>query len=293
MRIFADLAYRGAAFHGWQIQPHDISVQETVENALSRILRRRVTVTGAGRTDTGVNASRMIAHFDLEESEALKIFGQSGTAKTQEEKSGITFASYPPAMPQDGYQSFMRSLNSLCGRDISIYSLAKVCDNAHARFDACERVYRYFITADKNPFIGPMAMKMASLPDFNRMNSAARRLLGVRDFTSFSKLHSGAKTNICDLHTAQWREVAGLPGLWCFEISADRFLRNMVRAVTGTLIEVGRGARPEEWISEVLEARDRCAAGTSLPGEPLFLHDIIYPSEIYTPPGRHYGLGLN
>ncbi len=257
MRIFADLAYRGAAFHGWQIQPQDISVQETIETALSKILRRQVAVTGAGRTDAGVNASRMIAHFDLTENESLS-------------------------------PNFLRSLNSLCGRDIAVYSLTPVGDNAHARFDACERIYRYFLTADKNPFLGPLALKVAALPDFDNMNSAAERLLGVRDFTSFSKLHSGAKTNICDLRKAQWHEVAGIPGLWCFEISADRFLRNMVRALTGTLLEVGRGAKPEDWVSEVLEARDRCAAGTSLPGEPLFLHDIAYPPEIYTAPERRY-----
>lgn len=264
MRLFADIAYRGACYHGWQIQPGDLSVQEVLETALSRLCGIHTPVTGAGRTDAGVNASRMIAHFDV-----------------------------PDRLCPDGETSRLcKALDSMCGKNIAVYSLTPVVGEAHARFDAIARVYRYFVTDIKDPFTHPLAWRMPRRLDFNAMNRAAEALLGIHDFTSFSKLHSSAKTNICDLRYARWLKVKGFPGLWCFEIEADRFLRNMVRAVTGTLVEVGRNAKPQSWVKEVLEAKDRGCAGVSMPGEPLFLHDIKYPSEVYTPPGRAYGLNL-
>ncbi len=257
MRWFIDLAYRGAPYHGWQVQPGALTVQEVLEQSLGTLLREpRVAVTGAGRTDAGVNARRMIAHTDL----------------------------------PDGFDAcdgrFLRGLNSLCGRDIAVYSFTPVAADAHARFDATERTYRYFAHTSRNPFaqLGGLSWEAPRDLDFEAMNEAGALLCGVRDFTSFSKLHTDVKTNICDLRAAQWIPVEGKAGQLYFEIRADRFLRNMVRAVVGTLVEVGRGKlRPEE-ILDILEARDRCAAGTSMPGEALFLWDIKYP--YYTPPNR-------
>lgn len=278
MRYFADLSYCGALYHGWQVQPNGVSVQEVVESALGKIAGAPVAVTGAGRTDAGVNAYRMIAHFD-----------------------------WPDIRPFDE-KRVLAALNSLCGPDIAFYSIREVPADAHARFDATSRTYRYFATERKDPFMGKMAWKAPAGLNFGLMNEAAKHILGRQDFTSFSKLHSAAKTNICTVSKAEWRPVEGgmwsgawsgawgggfqppenprLPAMWMFEITADRFLRNMVRAVVGTLVEVGKGNRPPEWVADVIAMKDRCEAGTSMPGKALFLYDITYPSEIYTPPER-------
>ncbi len=239
------LSYRGAAYHGWQVQPGDASVQGTIEDALSKLLRRPVAVTGAGRTDAGVNARLMVAHVDLPD----------GTD------------------PRDPL--FLRSLNSICGRDIAIYSFAPVAPDAHARFDATERSYRYFAHTVKNPFLGNLSWQAPPTLDFGAMNEAAALITGRRDFTSFSKLHTDVKTNNCDLRRAAWTDMG--EGRYYFEIAADRFLRNMVRAVVGTLVDVGRGKMAPEGILDVLARKDRCAAGTSMPAEPLFLWNIEYP----------------
>lgn len=245
MRYFIDLAYRGAPFHGWQIQPGDVSVQGTLEQALGVLLRQPVPVVGAGRTDAGVNARLMVAHVDL----------------------------------PDGFDpcagSFLRSLNSLTGPDIAVYSFRPVAPDAHARFDATEREYRYFVHTRKDPFAGGLSWQAPADFDFEAMNRAGRLLLGRRDFSSFAKLHTDVKTNICDLRRAVW--VRDSEFRWHFEIVADRFLRNMVRAVVGTLAIVGRGKMAPEDILAVLDARDRCSAGTSMPGGPLFLWRIEYP----------------
>lgn len=257
MRYFIDLAYLGGAFHGWQVQPGDTTVQERLELALGTLLKcGRVPVTGAGRTDAGVNARRMIAHVDLPDG-------------------------FNPADSR-----FLRGLNSICGRDIAVYSFTPVPPDAHARFDATERAYRYFVHTVKDPFARAAGLSWgAPWPlDFESMNRGASLILGRRDFTSFSKLHTDVKTNVCDLRAASWQPVDGEPGRWYFEIRADRFLRNMVRAVVGTLVEVGRGKLPPEGILDILDARDRCAAGTSMPGEALFLWDVRYP--YFTPPDR-------
>ncbi len=243
MRWFIDLAYRGAPFHGWQVQPGMVTVQSVVEDALSRLMRTPIAVTGAGRTDAGVNARRMIAHVDL---------------------------------PDDiDPERIVRSLNGMCGRDIAIRSMRPVAADAHARFDATERSYRYFVHTCKDPFIGPLSWQAPPALDFDAMNHAAASLLGRRDFTSFSKLHTDVKTNICDLRQAHWIQTA--PHHWYFEIVADRFLRNMVRAVVGTLVDVGRGKIDIPALQAILQAKDRCAAGTSMPGEALFLWDVKYP----------------
>lgn len=244
MRWFIDLAYRGAPFHGWQIQPGVVTVQSTIEDALGRLMRCPVPVTGAGRTDAGVNARRMIAHVDL----------------------------------PDGFEpgpTFVRSLNAMCGPDIAIRSLRAVAADAHARFDATERTYRYFAHTVKDPFASGLSWQAPATLDFEAMNRAAGRLLGRRDFTSFSKLHTDVRTNICDLRRACWMPLG--EGRWAFEITADRFLRNMVRAVVGTLVEVGRGKIDTDGLTAVLDAKDRCAAGTSMPAGSLFLWDVKYP----------------
>lgn len=247
MRYFMHLAYRGENFHGWQTQPNASSVQQTIEEAISTIVRHPTAIVGAGRTDAGVNARMMIAHLDLPDD--FKVDKDDG--------------------------KFLRGLNTLVGRDIAIYSLRPVAADAHARFDATARSYRYFAHRGKNPFVGRQSWQAPDSLDFDRMNAAAALLPGRRDFTSFSKLHTDVKTNICNLRAAKW--IADGEGRWYFEITADRFLRNVVRAIVGTLVEVGRGRLAPEEMNDIIERRDRSAAGTSMPGEALFLWDIQYP----------------
>ena len=245
MRVFFDLSYRGEPFHGWQVQPGVVTVQSVIEDALSKLVRQKVDIVGAGRTDAGVNARQMIAHCDL----------------------------------PDGFDigaRFLSSLNSLVGRDIAIHSVREVAPDSHARFDATERTYRYFVHTGKNPFMRELSWYTFHQLDFDAMNRAGNLILGRRDFTSFSKLHTDVKTNICDLRTASWHRFDDDSTRWYFEISADRFLRNLVRAVVGTLVDIGRGKFSPESILEVLEAQDRCVAGTSMPAGPLFLWEIKY-----------------
>ena len=243
MRYFLKLAYRGAPFCGWQVQPHDPSVQETLERALTTVVRRRVAVTGAGRTDTGVNARMMVAHFDLDA---------------------------PVADPR----GFIHSLNGICGRDIAIEALCPVADSAHARFDATSRTYKYFVHTVKSPFVYPLSWHCQRRLDVDLMNRAAAMLTEFSDFTSFSKLHTDTKTNLCRVDRAIWqRDGDSL----VFTVTADRFLRNMVRAIVGTLVDVGCGKMTLAEFRAVVERRDRCAAGESMPGHALFLWDITYP----------------
>lgn len=247
MRWFLELSYDGAGFHGWQSQPNAISVQETIESGLATILRTPTPITGAGRTDTGVNARRMYAHFDTE-------------------------------VPIPDKKKFLLSLNRLCGRGVAFRDLFQVTDDAHARFDATERSYKYFVTFEKSPFLDRTSWQSPAPLDLDLMNLAARELIGVKDFTSFAKLHTDVKTNICDLREAHWTEWGnpyGVPGA-VFTITADRFLRNMVRAVVGTLVEVGRGKLTVDGFRRVMEAKDRCSAGTSMPPQALFLWRVDY-----------------
>lgn len=234
------LAYRGMPFHGWQIQPGEITVQSVIEDALGRVLRRPTPIVGAGRTDAGVNASMMVAHFDAQQ---------------------------PPSV---------RALNSICGNDIAIYSVTEVHPEAHARFDATSRTYHYKTLTDKSPFHYPLSWRPGHSLDFDAMNRAAEILLTVSDFTSFAKLHSDAKTNICRVTRAEWVHDPTTGGM-TFVITADRFLRNMVRAVVGTLVDVGRGKLCESDVKTIIEAHDRCAAGTSMPPQALFLAEVTYP----------------
>ncbi len=243
MRYFISLGYRGAAYHGWQVQPHDTSVQQVIEEALATLLRIPTPVTGAGRTDAGVNARLMVAHFDVEQ---------------------------PIADPQ----RLVHSLNALLPPDIAIYSIQAVHDDAHARFDATSRTYKYFAVTHKDPFRYPLSWKCPPDLDFDLMNQAAARLLDYTDFTSFSKLHTDVKTNNCRISHAQWTQE---DDQWVFTITADRFLRNMVRAIVGTLVEVGRHKITVQEFCNIIERKDRCAAGTSMPGHALFLWNITYP----------------
>ncbi len=238
------LAYRGEKFHGWQSQPNAVSVQSTIEQALSRFMRRPVPIVGAGRTDAGVNARMMIAHLDLD----------------------IDPADTP---------RLIAALNSMVGRDIAIYGLHPVAPDAHARFDATSRTYHYYAHTRKSPFSHQLSWLASHDLDFEAMNRAASLLIGRRDFTSFSKLHTDTVTNICDLTAARWERIDDTN--WRFVITADRFLRNMVRAVVGTLVDVGRGKMPPEAVIDILNRQNRCAAGTSMPGHALFLWDITYP----------------
>lgn len=256
MRYFIELAYDGLPFHGWQSQPNAVSVQSTIELALSKILRKPTSITGAGRTDTGVNARRMFAHFDV-----INEIEDSGR--------------------------FLLSLNSLVGKDITIRNLIKVSDEAHARFDATRRTYKYFVSFNKNPFLKDFSWYSPSSLDLSMMNKASQLLIKTKDFTSFAKLHSDAKTNFCEVKEAIWRPISNdreaydflglLNNGVVFTISADRFLRNMVRSIVGTLIEVGRGKISIEDFQNIIEDKNRCSAGTSMPPHALFLWDIFYP----------------
>lgn len=237
------LSYRGAPFHGWQCQPGEVTVQSVIEDALSKVMRREMKIVGAGRTDTGVNARMMVAHFDVDS---------------------------PIAEPA----RFVRNLNAIVGKDIAIEEIYEVAPDKHARFDATSRTYHYYAVTSKSPFFYPLSWKAPDNLDFERMNEAAALLLTTSNFTSFAKLHTDAKTNICRVTHARWERVG--EDCWVFVITADRFLRNMVRAVVGTLVEVGRGKMSVEKFAEVIERRDRCAAGTSMPGHALFLWEVTY-----------------
>lgn len=248
MRYFLKLAYNGAGYHGWQSQPNACSIQQTIEDSLSTVLRHKINLTGAGRTDSGVNARCMYAHFDWE--------------KEIEDQ-----------------RKFLTSLNRMIGKGIVLQKLIPVAPDAHARFDAISRTYRYFISFEKSPFLSPFSWHSPSFLDIEKMNEGAGLLYGRQDFTSFSKLHTDVKTNICTITKAHWRESNnqyGIPEIQ-FEISADRFLRNMVRAIVGTLVELGRGKLSIEDMERIILAKDRCEAGTSMPPYALFLWDIRYP----------------
>lgn len=247
MRYFIYLSYDGTRYHGWQVQPNGISVQGELNRCLSALLREEISTTGAGRTDAGVHASLMVAHFD-------------------------TDRPFDPA-------ALAFKLNSFLPQDIAIDRICPVRPEAHARFDARSRTYHYWVYTRKNPFRRQYATLVSAPLDFDRMNEAARMLLKVSDFTSFAKLHADTKTNICRVTHAEWTEQE--PGLWRFEITADRFLRNMVRAVVGTLIQVGRGRLSLADFARVVECKDRCAAGDSVPGNALFLVDVSYDKELF------------
>ncbi len=246
-RYFIYLSYNGKNYCGWQIQPNGVSVQQRLEEALSVLLREKIEITGAGRTDAGVHASLMVAHFDREE-------------------------------PVADTDLLVEKLNRILPSDMAVQQLKEVNAEAHARFDALSRTYKYFISDKKDPFRQGFMYKVSKLPDFDLMNKAAEILFEVSDFTSFSKLHTDVKTNNCRLMYAKWEKEEHA---WVFTIKADRFLRNMVRAIVGTLLEVGRGKLSVDGFREVIRMKDRGKAGTSVPAHALFLVDIEYADECF------------
>ena len=246
MRYFLELKYDGGAYCGWQRQPDMPSVQQTIEQALTKLLRTPTEIVGAGRTDTGVNASYYVAHFDS--AEALDV------------------------------EQVLYKLNRMLPYDISIDSLTEVEAGAHARFDAREREYTYYISTVKNPFRRASAWMYYVPLDVERMNQAARSLLEYEDFTSFAKLNSNNKTNICHIMHAEWSWQE--PDLLCFKIRADRFLRNMVRSIVGTLVDVGRGRYTVEEFRSIVEAKDLQRSSAGAPAQGLFLSDVVYPERI-------------
>ena len=251
MRYFIEFTYNGSSFHGSQSQPNGVTVQSEMEAAFATLLREPVPLTFAGRTDAGVHAEKMIAHFDLP------------THYT----SNIT------------HQTLIHRLNGLLPDSIAVRSICRVTDEAHARFDATARTYRYRITTRKDPFLYITHTRVAPGLDFEAMNKAAQLLLGKQDFASFCRVHTDVKTTICDVREARWVQETDTEAY--FVITADRFLRNMVRAVVGTLFEVGKHRMTEAQFGEVIAAHNRCHAGHSAPAEGLSLVEIIYPKNIY------------
>ena len=245
-RYFIEISYKGKNYHGWQVQPHAISVQEVLNDCLTKLLKQEVHVVGAGRTDTGVHAKQLFAHFDL--------------VKKVKDVS-----------------QFLSRLNSFLPKDIAAKSLLEVGEEAHARFDANARTYEYHVVQQKNPFEEDSAYLVYKPLNIEVMNQAAKRLFKFQDFTSFSKSDTQTKTNNCKIMQAYWEK---REGLLVFTIQADRFLRNMVRAIVGTLLEVGLGKMTEEEFVKVIESKDRSQAGTSVPAHALYLREVSYPKDI-------------
>lgn len=255
-RYFITLSYDGTRYHGWQRQPNGISVQETLEDALATLLRTTIAITGAGRTDAGVHARAMVAHFDYE--------GELDA-------------------PQLAYK-----LNRLLPVDISIDKVEPVGSEQHARFSAVSRCYHYYIHTHKNPFLRHYSCEVHYPLDFQRMNEAAAYLIGEKDFKCFCKTGADVNTTVCHLTAARWMPVAEMPAseqpqsvsvdeeAWCFVITANRFLRNMVRAVVGTLIDIGRRKLSLDDFKRIVDSGTRSDAGESMPGNALFLWRVEY-----------------
>jgi tRNA pseudouridine38-40 synthase len=246
-RYFIELSFQGTGYFGWQMQPGQPTVQETLEKCFSAFLGTPLAVTGAGRTDTGVHSSFFVAHFDAEH------------------------------LPYE-LTDIVYKLNRFLPEDISLRRIRPVLPEAHARFSALSRTYKYFISRKKDPFSADTSFRYLLPLHMEKMNDAAALLLECTDFTSFSKLHSHVKTNICKVTEAFW-ELKDQQLV--FTITADRFLRNMVRAITGTLLEVGKEKLSVNGFEEIILKKDRCAAGMSMPAKGLFLTGITYPEIIY------------
>lgn len=237
------MAYKGTHFHGWQRQPNGFSVQEAIEKALHILLKQAIETIGCGRTDTGVHAAEYYLHFDVQEP--------------------ITDT------------SFLKSLNALCGKDIAIYELIEVTPEAHARFDATERTYYYHVHFVKNPFLEESSNFLSFKPSFDLMNKAAASLLQHRDFGSFCKAGAQSATTLCKVSAAEW--ICINEQQWYFKITADRFLRNMVRAIVGTLLDVGYRKLKLAEFEQIIQDQNRSSAGMSVPAKGLFLQQIKYP----------------
>ena len=245
MRYFIQLAYNGKGYHGWQIQPNAITVQQTIENALSTILNTKLSIIGAGRTDTGVHASSMFAHFDFE---------------GDFERDDLVY-----------------KLNSFLPNDIAIKQIFEVKKEVHARFYATKRTYNYRIALTKNVFDYEYSYYVQMPLDINKMNEASALLLDYIDFQCFSKSNTDVKTYNCKIDTAFWKKENNM---LIFTISADRFLRNMVRAIVGTMINVGLGKINVDDIHEIIKSKNRGEAGFSVPAQGLYLTEVAYPEDI-------------
>ena len=246
-RYFIILSYFGKNYHGWQIQPNASSIQETLNAALSKLFREPIYCAGAGRTDTGVHASYYVAHFDC----LLQI-----------ENKG---------------NDWIYKINCILPDDIAVKKIIKVSSDKHARFDAISRTYNYFITTIKDPFYSETSYFFNRNLDVDLMNKACELLMQHSDFTSFSKLHTDTKTNNCKLYEANWEQKENKI---IFTIKADRFLRNMVRAIVGTMLEIGTHKISLEDFSNIIESKNRSNAGKSIDAKGLFLSEIEYPHEI-------------
>lgn len=245
MRYFICLSYNGAAFCGWQIQENANSVQEELQKALDTLLKEPVSVTGAGRTDSGVHAINYIAHFDSQ--------------TVIQDETHLVY-----------------KMNAILPREIAVHKIFKVHDTAHARFDAISRTYKYYVHTEKNPFTENMSLYVHPRNmNIAIMNRAAEYFLGEQDFSSLEKVNGGNKTSICNVTHAAWEQTA--ENKFVFTVTANRFLRNMVRAMVGSLLEVGAGKHNPEWIKEMLQLKNRCCAGQSVPGKALFLTEVKYP----------------
>lgn len=245
MRYFIEISYSGKNYHGWQIQPDAISVQEVLERTLSTLLRSEIKVTGAGRTDTGVHAKQLFAHFNAEE--ILDV------------------------------QELIFRLNSFLPKDISVNDLFRVTDEAHARFDAVAREYQYVISLKKDPFREDFAYHIHQEPSVTLMNEAAAMLLSYKDFQCFSRSNTDVKTYYCTIQKAAWEQEESQ---LVFTIVADRFLRNMVRAIVGTLLDVGFEKISRQDFKDIIESKDRTKAGASAPAHGLYLTKVVYPETI-------------
>ncbi len=246
MRYFFEIAYNGSSYHGWQNQANAIGVQQVVEGALSKLLREPIEIVGSGRTDTGVHCSQQFFHADIEAEFDTK--------------------------------SFLVRINSFLPKDIAIQSIKKVKPEAHARYDAIQRSYEYKITQVKNPFLTGYAYYFFKEVDVDLMNKAATTLIGIHDFECFSKVKTDVNHFSCDIKNAKWNQKSGL---LVFEISANRFLRGMVRAIVGTLLEIGAGKISIEDFEEIVASKDRKKAGMNAPPEGLYLKEVIYPKTIF------------
>jgi tRNA pseudouridine38-40 synthase len=249
-RYFIELAYDGTNYHGWQIQKNAVSVQEILNEKLSVILRQPIETTGCGRTDTGVHAREFFAHFDLEKE---------------------TIDHGPWTM--DNNENIIRSTNAILPKDISVKRLFPVDEKAHARFDATLRTYEYHIHFNKDPFKNGYSWELRDRPDIDLMNQAAKIMMEYTDFSCFSKSNTQVKTNICKISAAEW--VVNGDAI-VFKISADRFLRNMVRAIVGTLMLVGKKEIEPGEVRNIIESKNRSNAGTSVPACGLYLTEVKY-----------------
>ena len=243
-RYFIRLAYNGTRYHGWQVQQNANSVQQAITNAIDLMWKVKVNLVGCGRTDTGVHAKEFFAHFDL-----------------------------PGSRNSDELADLKFRLNRYLDKDIVIFDIFPVPPGLHARFSAISRTYQYHIHTRKDPFLEDFSWFVPHVADASQMNAGAEMLLKISDFTSFSKLHSSAKTNICKVYLANWEMKEHR---LIFTIKADRFLRNMVRAIVGTLMDLGQGKISMEEFRKIIEGKDRSLAGESVPAKGLFLTKVEY-----------------